>query len=850
VPEITPDYYRGTVQKYSDEEGYGYIEPDPEQAINDLIVFQRSSLRSRATQLRTGDRVIFCVKNLGQREHAFDVHPELVEDGESDQRVRGKIHRYGAERGFGFLTTRDGQQAFFHINSFLDENVIPAVGLEVTCRLVRSKNGLQAQDLATIDFGREAQKTDWLARAILARDARRYDDAARLYEKGLLQEPSVQLILSWAAMEKNRNRKPAAMRVYEEGIKRISSNAKLREDAGILAASLGDFRTAVRLLEESLWLCRRTQQGGEKGVLLALARTHYQIDTLPSLRGSITYYQQAVELFGQGRTRLPEADLLRLNIARIRTKHHRGNLCTGFLKAANFEIVRASLLEQATEGAEFVVQVDNPELRETYGIASHFIVRCMFKSQVALSDLMQVDESVKRWASSGLGDEQVALLVVSSLPQELQRLLSARIEDKRTLLPALIPLPQSDLETDGDALGVLRAVLDRWLYRRDLFAVSSPVEGKRFFGRDRPLAQLRDAIGSATPTGIFGLRKVGKTSLLKEAQRRAIEQGDVVVYIDLLRVPSDISDCSWLYWKLADELKRAIAHLPLPPLRWRVGGAFTDFLDIPKGFPIATAFDSDLSKLLNVIGTAPIRPRPRVVILLDEIERLLPTFLGKPGFAGFFDFFSYLRGVSQEHTEFVLIITGANASISETAQFDRRDNPVFNYFKEVYLPPLESAECTLMMRGLGRGMGIRFTHDAHEYVYRLTGGHPFFARQLCSFVAERNKERPLHVSQEMIERLLDEYLDARSGDFQEIVERLDRDFPDELAICIVLAEAGGRLPIESVRSLLGDKLSATIKHLTGYQIVALEGEEIFISIDLLNRWLQRRYVRKGSDALF
>lgn len=792
--------------------------------------------------------MLFCVRDLDEGGHAVDVHPEFVDITDAD-RTHGTVTHYVPERGFGFLTTREGPQAFFHISFFLDETITPAVGLEVTCRLVMTKKGVQAQDLAVIDPSSDIEKADWLAQAILARDAKRYDDAARLYEKGLIQEPSVQLILSWAAMEKNRNRKTAAMRVYERGIRRFASNAKLREDAGVLAASLGEFKTAVRLLEESLSICRRTQQGGEKGVLIWLARTQYLIDTLPSLQECIAYYEQAIQLFGRGQTRLLEADLLRLNIARIRTQHHRGNLCAQFLRNAQFEIVRASLFEQHTEGAEFVVQVDNPEFRETYGIATHLDVRCMFKSQVVLSDLNQVDDSVKRWASSGLGDEQVALLVVSSLPQELQRILSVRIEDKRTLLPALIPLPQSDIETGMDALGVLRTALDRWLYRRDLFAGSSPVEGKRFFGRDRPLAQIRDAISSANPTGIFGLRKVGKTSLLKEAQRRAVEQGDAVVYIDLLRVPSDVSDCGWLYWKIADELRRAVTHLPLPALKWRVGGAFADFLDIPSTFPIATAFDSDLSKLLNVIRTTPIRPRPRVVVLLDEIERLLPTLLGKPGFAGFFDFFGYLRGVSQEHREFILIITGANASIGETAQFDRRDNPVFNYFKEVYLSPLEPLECTLMMRALGRGMGIRFTHEAEERVYQLTGGHPFFARQLCSFVAEQKKERPLCVDRDMIETAVDDYLDARSGDFQEIAERLDRDFPDELAVCIFLAEFGGRLPLDSVRTLLGGKLSSTIKHLTGYQIVAAKDETLYISIDLLNRWLQRRYVRKGGDGL-
>ena len=153
------------------------------------------------------------------------------------------------------------------------------------------------------------------------------------------------------------------------------------------------------------------------------------------------------------------------------------------------------------------------------------------------------------------------------------------------------------------------------------------------------------------------------------------------------------------------------------------------------------------------------------------------------------------------------------------------------------------------MKELGRGMGIRFSGDAQTRVYDLTGGHPFFARQLCSFMAEQYRDRPLQIDQEMVEAMVERYLDVRSGDFQEIVERLDRDFPDELAICIFLAEAGGQLPVDTIRGLLGDGLIGTIKHLTGYQIVAVDRSNIFICIDLLNRWLQKRYVGKGGHAL-
>ena len=52
--------------------------------------------------------------------------------------------------------------------------------------------------------------TDLLAQAILARDNRNYGEAVRLYELGLLQSPTVQLVTSYAAFEKNRNQKSAA----------------------------------------------------------------------------------------------------------------------------------------------------------------------------------------------------------------------------------------------------------------------------------------------------------------------------------------------------------------------------------------------------------------------------------------------------------------------------------------------------------------------------------------------------------------------------------------------------------------------------------------------------------------
>jgi cold shock CspA family protein len=792
----TAEYFRGAVHSYSAGSGFGFIQPDPDQGFDKLILLHAKSLRRPSDSLEAGDRVLFSTCRISAGVLATDVHSEAVNEGIAEptaETVDGRVKDFFPTRGFGFIKINDGRDAFFHASYLVIPEALLHPGLPVSCSLVHTERGLQAQGIVLQVAASLPPAIDHLALATVARDARRYDEAAKRYEKGLADSPSIQLILSYAAMEKNRGRKAEARRIYAEGIRLFSGNAKLREDAGVLAASQGDYRSAITRLEEALQICRRTDQGGEKGVLVWLARTHYEVGTPASLRDCIRFYQEAQNLFGKGSTRLPDPDILRLNLAKIRTQHHRGRLTFDFLVSAGFEIVKARLLDRITEGADLTVDVKNPELQESYGVGRYLLIRCFFKSDVAPEDLEDFDREISLWSQRGLADDQLALLIVASLPPELQKLISQRIDDRRRLSPALVPVQQTDIETGASPVAVLRAALDRWLYRRDLFATNSPVEGRRFFGREKPLAELRDAIAAGVPSGIFGLRKVGKTSLLKEIQRRSVEQGDLVVYLDLSRLPSDVSDCRWLYWKLAGSLREQAGRALLGSMRWRLGGEFEDFLEIPPSFPVATAFDSDLTRLLQTLRKGQTTPRPRVVFLIDEIERILPTKLGKIGFEGFFEFFSYLRGVAQENREFVVNVTGANASICETAQFQGRDNPVFNYFKEVYLQLLEYQECSSMLRELGRGMGIRFDVSASDRIFEFTGGHPFFTRQFCSFLAQQYPARPLTVFRKQVDSLLSQYLSLRSDDFQEIAERLGRDFPDELEICVQIAEEGGRL---------------------------------------------------------
>jgi len=383
----------------------------------------------------------------------------------------------------------------------------------------------------------------------------------------------------------------------------------------------------------------------------------------------------------------------------------------------------------------------------------------------------------------------------------------------------------------------LRDVLNRWLYRRDLFAVNSPVVGRRFFGRDKQLAQVRDAISMGTCIGVFGLRKVGKTSLLKEAQRKALEAGNIVAFIDLLTLPDGVADASWIYWKIASQLAEQCPRLGIHNIRWQLGGKFSNFLEIPAGFPIPLAFDADLGSILRALRLSALNPNPKVVVLLDEIERLLPNEQGKVGFTGYFDFLGYLRGMAQQSSDFVVVVTGANAAVAEVGQFAGRDNPVFNFFSEMYLPLLQPEECDLMIQSLGRGMGLRFNDAALHQIYELTGGHPFFARHLCSYIAEQCADRPLVVSQGLVTGLIDCYMEFCASHFAEITERLVRDYKDEFEILKVIAADSSITRLDQLR-VRRPSGGMALKHLVGYQLVQLNGGEVSLSMELFRHWLK------------
>src|SRR5207247_2992957 len=141
-------------------------------------------------------------------------------------------------------------------------------------------------------------------------------------------------------------------------------------------------------------------------------------------------------------------------------------------------------------------------------------VRCFYKRQVTAEDINLIARAQPALLQMPGVNPEVCFVLLESW-DELKEYLYRLADEKsgRTI----VPLADMDLAEGTDSL---RKTLDLWLFRRDLYDVRVPVTGKKFFGRERELVALDRSIDDGEWVGLFGLRKIGKTSTIEEIGRR------------------------------------------------------------------------------------------------------------------------------------------------------------------------------------------------------------------------------------------------------------------------------------------------------------------------------------------
>lgn len=373
-------------------------------------------------------------------------------------------------------------------------------------------------------------------------------------------------------------------------------------------------------------------------------------------------------------------------------------------------------------------------------------------------------------------------------------------------MPHLIHFTYEELLGNDDAVkSTINTKLDRALFTRDLFGMSSPLKSETFFfGRQKALADIRSKYVHGENGSLFGLRRIGKTSVLLSAQRQGLLRKEPILFVDCSN--PEVYKKTW--FQALDLIRKRLFKEFLPSRKIDK----TDYAETNA----AGRFRSDLECIFKEYQGK------RILLILDEIENITFTLSDTEGWRNgtdYLDFWRTLRSIHQERPDLLaFFIAGVNPYCLETALVGKADNPIYRYVTPQYLSFFDVSEVTEMLKHLGDRMGIMFEPNVCTYLADDFGGHPFLVRMAGSWIhrklCETQKMRPYTITAFDYKNWRQTLLKASTDYVDQIVSTIRLRYPDEYEILEYLAIGD----IKKFDSFVSES-PLWIEHLEGYGLL-------------------------------
>ncbi len=789
-------------------------------------------------------------------------------DAVTGPRWRGRIFAFHEQQGIGHIRLTDNRRVQFKLQDFSADSRSPKLGNIVEAIISSGPSGLSAGDIVVIDPDEKPHQTQQSSdpeelpqemspeplgasfsilpsavgdqslsgdanalyqQAAVARTEGRIADARRLFQQAIVSGADIPVFVAFVKMEMERGSSAQAEVVLESAISRFPDDPVFYDMYGQMERRRGALHKAAKILREGIKhnpIHPLLRQG--------LARVLGDLGTPESLQQANLLYSQ---LEREGKLNKHDGSYQRFRA--LHQSPRAGLAYEAFERLNGFRVRVAGRRDLPRHITDLVLEIANSEFEASFGVSGSILMRCFDKQpqKAEVHALSQLLRGKGPQQTVGLIDgaeafisPSLALVVVPAAGGVRDHLMSVLSENNE----ALIPVDDSAMHNGKLHLDALRQLFSQFLGARDLYNSTLPVSGRRFFGRERLLSELTDQVHRGDFIGIYGLRKMGKTSLIYQLRDEKFRD-DAVAYIDLQATAALLTgNTQPIYWELERDLHQRLVDLhPLAAQLLRLGKTprFSELLPEEKA-TCALIFGEDIRELLEHIATGRSKGLKRVIIVLDELERILP--LGEqPGVQGYIEFFGLLRGLAQtERYRGTLssVVVAANASISEKSFWENRENPVFALYKPIFLPPFSDKDTFDMIKGIGRGMSVYWQEPALDRVFAEAGGHPFITRLLCSRIIKDYDKRPLTVTSPMVERAVVEVIKDQTDKFSQIIDLLSKYFPEE-------EEFLERIALDQPLPSIGDD---SLSHLLGYRLIENEQGKYRMTLNLLRRWLRRR----------
>ncbi len=495
------------------------------------------------------------------------------------------------------------------------------------------------------------------------------------------------------------------------------------------------------------------------------------------------------------------------------------------LKSDGAELIR---LRQEARTGRWHLQIRLPaELRDLYGTASEVLLLAA-ADEIRGEDLKLAEEELLRREY----DLDPDLLIVADGSPGLEERL-ARIYQ---LWGQWVPWPLID-----GALPPLAEQFRPYLSVYDIFDRRLPARGRQVIGRSGLVADLSRRLQAGQSLGVFGLRKIGKTTIcravtdkLDPASRASKPELGLhwgratapVIWLDVQELCERTLES--LASQLVRDLERRLAIELLGQDRvWMSGNPLRD-----------------LNRLLERVLQQARRP---IVVVFDEYDLLFESESGEPAIAGIDQLFRMFRAhaQAQEPSRLAVVVIGRDSEFFDRPKMNGRPNPMLNWFVPRWLGPMEADDADELLSRLGRRVGLEIGEKTKALARRWTGGHPLLHRELGSAlleVARSRRRAPGHIATDpFCDQAIDLFVDRDHvlTTLREVFFLLAKRYPEASLKLHNLSRAPARGLKEAIKGAGGWHLPA-IRTLRKFGLLLGSPDEPYIP-ELL-RWYSRTFI--------
>ena len=426
-------------------------------------------------------------------------------------------------------------------------------------------------------------------------------------------------------------------------------------------------------------------------------------------------------------------------------------------------------------------------------------------------------------------DRSIQILISSDI--NIEKKLAALFKDTN-LDSIVIPFSYKELLTNATESFILNR-FRKYLFDIDLFSSVKPIENDLFFFGRRDFAfDIANKCKNNIHSGIFGLRRSGKTSLLYAIKRLLSNDNYPTIYIPC---QSKLSKSSWQI-ALYEIIKDVCAET----------GYHQCNLHSKKSYMednAAVVFEEDFTLLFQ-------NTQKPIVLMFDEIEAITFDVPGNHeqwlNGEGFTSLWNAIRGYYSKYPHNMsVVIAGTNPMINEIPVIQNDiTNPMYGQLSKAnqgaYLLPFTFIDTKNMVNTLGGYMGLKFDDDVCLALTKDCGGHPYLIRLLCSFInrqlKSQNVTRPKTIKLQSYSKHLSQFEESTdaTGFYLMILNILVTSYPKEFNVLKEIALNGD----EYVSKFVDDR---ALMHLLGYGLIDKDDERYNIKFETISRYLLGKY---------